>query len=194
MWTFLQRYADHDLQFPFLFISCLTNQAIQYLLAPVVRLFSCLFVGVFFCLFSFHLGLFFVCLGPKFNLSRDDCIFLSNLSCHMAPVCNFPVRGTVSFNKSYNFFTPEIQKYLNICLAFVFSFLFLKTLISAPFHHNACSLLSSSRLSGGRVVIFSFGQEVGCKKILYDVGWGGGTLKNFAPFKKYPLPPSLQYK
>ena len=26
---------------------------------------------------SFHLGLFFASLGPKFNLSRDDCILLS---------------------------------------------------------------------------------------------------------------------
>ena len=36
--------------------------------------------------------------------------------------------------------------------------------------------------------LFFFGQEGGCKTILYDVG-GGGTVKNFASFKKYPLPP-----
>ena len=81
-----------------LFYSSLTDQDIQYLLAPLVPLFICLFVGVFFRLSSFHLGLFCACLGPKFNLSRDESIFLLNLSYHMAPVCNFPVGGTASFN------------------------------------------------------------------------------------------------
>ena len=40
----------------------------------------------------------------------------------------------------------------------------------------------------GGVVIFSFGQEVGCQKILYDVGGGGS--QNILPFKTYPLPPT----
>ena len=45
----------------------------------------------------------------------------------------------------------------------------------------------------GGVVIFSFGQEVGCQKILYDVGGGGGGgggSQNILPFKTYPLPPT----
>ena len=41
---------------------------------------------------SFLQFLFFASLGPKFNLSRNDCILLLNLSCHMTLVCNFPVR------------------------------------------------------------------------------------------------------
>ena len=91
-----------------LFFSCLTDQGIPYLLAPVVRLFNCPFVSVFFSFVfvsPFHLGLLFVCLGPKINLSTNDCIFLLNLSCHMAPVCNFQVRSTTSFNnlKSYKY-------------------------------------------------------------------------------------------
>ena len=61
--------------------------------------------------------------------------------------------------------------------------------MSAPFHHLAHNLLSSSRLVGGGgegVDIFSFGQEGGSQKILYDVG----VMKKICPFKIYPLPPS----
>ena len=129
-----------------LFFLCLTDQVLQYLLAPVVlaspqitcdqaiffffflakkkkkspdrrlprrrplgfvchkrqtnpkgRLrggYSCIafhrpFCWLFLCLFSLHLGLFFASLCHKFNLSRDDCILLLNLNCHMAPVYNF---------------------------------------------------------------------------------------------------------
>ena len=42
-----------------LFFSYLTDEAIQYLLAPVLRFFIYLFVGFFFLLFYFHLGIFF---------------------------------------------------------------------------------------------------------------------------------------
>ena len=128
-----------------LFFLCLTDQVLQYLLAPVVlaspqitcdqaifffflakkkknrliagypadvhlgfvchkrqtnpkgRLrggYSCIafhrpFCWLFLCLFSLHLGLFFASLCHKFNLSRDDCILLLNLNCHMVPVYNF---------------------------------------------------------------------------------------------------------
>ena len=69
----------------------------------------------FLRLFSFHLGLFFVCLGPKFNLFRDDCIFVLNLSCHIAPVCNFSVRGTASFNNLLQVLQLSLhQKYKNL--------------------------------------------------------------------------------
>ena len=78
-----------------LFFSCLIDQAIQYLLAPVLRFFICLFAGFFFLFFSFHLGMFFA--GPKFKLSRDDCVFMLSQSCQMTMVCNFPLRGTASF-------------------------------------------------------------------------------------------------
>ena len=45
-------------------------------------------------------------------------------------------------------------------------------------------LLSSSYwVEGERGCHFSFGQEGGCKKILYDVG-GPGILKKNCPFKK----------
>ena len=47
------------------------------------------FCWLFLCLFSLQLGLFFASLCHKFNLSRDDCILLLNLNCHMAPVYNF---------------------------------------------------------------------------------------------------------
>ena len=109
-----------------LFFSCLTDQVFQYLLAPLCcEAFQLPFCWRrFFRLFSVYSGLFFACLGPKCNLSKDDYIFLLNLSCHMAPVCNFPVRVTASFTSLATFFTPEIQKSLNLCLAFVFSFLF----------------------------------------------------------------------
>ena len=60
----------------------ITDQAILCLLAQLCSYYR-LFVG-FFCLSSFHLGLFFASLGPKFNLFRDDCILVLNLSCHMA--------------------------------------------------------------------------------------------------------------
>ena len=74
---------------------------------------------------------------------------------------------------------------MNLWLPFVFSFLF-QTLISATINHIAHILLSLSRL-GGRVVDFSFGQE------LYDMR---GILKNFAPLKNIlcpppPLPPAV---
>ena len=45
---------------------------------------------------------------------------------------------------------------------------------------------------GGKGCHFSFGQEGGCQKILYDVG-GPGILKKIAPLKKYPLPLLQQY-
>lgn len=42
--------------------------------------------------------------------------------------------------------------------------------------------------------MFSFDKEKGSKKILYDLG--GGGMKHFCPFKKYPSPhpPNLQYE
>ena len=54
--------------------------------------FSSAFFDDFFWLFLFTLRLLFASLGPKFNLSRDDCILLLNLRCHMALVCYFPAR------------------------------------------------------------------------------------------------------
>ena len=109
-----------------------------------------------FRLFSFHLGLFFACLGLKFNLSRDDCIFL------LAPVCNFPVGGTASFNNLLQVLQLSLhQKY-------------------------------KKYLSGGRVVIFSFGQEGSCQKycMMWVVGGGGGGILNyFGPLKHILCPP-----
>ena len=52
-----------------LFFSYLTDEAIQYLLAPVLRFFIYLFVGFFFSFVLFSLG-HFLCwyTGPSFNL------------------------------------------------------------------------------------------------------------------------------
>ena len=73
-----------------------------------------------FRLFCFHLGLFFACLGPKFNLSRDDGIFLLNLSCHMAPVCNFQSESQLALIISNNVFYSRNTKIFEPLFSFCF--------------------------------------------------------------------------
>ena len=103
------------LAIPFSFHFMLNWSGLSISFSTSCTAFQLSFLLAFFRLFSFHLGLFFVCLGPKFNLSRDDYIFLLNLSCHIAPVCNLPVRGTASFNNLLQVLQLSLhQKYKNL--------------------------------------------------------------------------------
>ena len=61
--------------------------------------------------------------------------------------------------------------------------------MSAPFHHIAHILIFITTEGWGRAVIFLFGREGGCQKIMYDVG----EIKKFCPSKKYPLIPPIVY-
>ena len=74
------------------FFLCLTDQAIQYLLAALYNFWSSPFLLAFPLFVFFSLGLFFAYLDPKFNLPKDDCSLLLKLTCHMTHVCNFHVR------------------------------------------------------------------------------------------------------
>ena len=76
-------YIYVDLSSEVGFVLKITDQAILCLLAQLCSYYPA-FCWLFLCLSSFHLGLFFASLGPKFNLFRDDCILVLNLSCHMA--------------------------------------------------------------------------------------------------------------
>ena len=100
-----------------LFVLCLTDQTIQYLLAPVVQLFMCLMLSFSFFAFFSLLSLFLASLGPKFNLPWDDCSLLLNLSSHMVFNC---LVGTASSEPLVTF-----------CFCFL-----LQTFTSAPIHHT----------------------------------------------------------
>ena len=100
-----------------------------------------------------------------------------------------------NYNRSTQIYTlhQKIIKSLKLWLPFVFSFLFYKN--NKSLHHFIIlpiMYFPHQDWFGGGVDIFSFGQERGCQKILYDVG----VMKKICPFKIYPLPPPLplQYK
>ena len=119
-----------------LFFQCLTDQAIQYLLAPVVKFTSAFLLAFLVCLLSFRLSLFFASLSPKFKLSRDDRFFLLNLSCHMTPVCNFPVRSTTSFNNLLEVSQLSLHQKSKNLWTFGYLFFFFFFILNIKFLHH----------------------------------------------------------
>ena len=72
MWTFLQREAG--LQFPSLFVLSCSGHSISF--STTCISFSSAFLQAFSLLVFFLLCFSFANLGPKFNLSRDNCVLL----------------------------------------------------------------------------------------------------------------------
>ena len=78
----------------------------------------------------------------------------------MAPVCNFPIDGTASFNNLLQVLRLSLhQKYQTLwTFGYLLFLVSISNINSAPFHHITYILLSSSKLSGGGggLVIFPF--------------------------------------